>query len=115
MTDPAAGVVAAAASLSAIFLALVGVDYYSLAWGLGGALVMLTWSEKRLGRTRACLTVWASTITAAAIAHLLVDSVDGQRSMLVGVSFCVGAGAQHILRAGIEAITERLKRWGEGQ
>jgi hypothetical protein len=116
ISDPTpVGAVATAAWLSAVFLAVFGVDYYSLAWGLGGALVMLTWPETRLGRARACLTVWASTITAAALAHFLVDMVDGGRSMLVGASFCIGAGAQHILRTTIEAIGERIRRWGAGQ
>lgn len=115
MTDPTpVGAVAAAAWLSAVFLAIFGVDYYALAWGLGGALVMLTWPETQLGRMRACLTVWASTITAAALAHFLVDAVGGGRSMLIGVAFCVGAGAQGILRAAIEAIGERIRRWGAG-
>ncbi|MEI6317406.1 MAG: hypothetical protein WCS09_02750 [Pseudomonadota bacterium] len=114
MTDPAALPAAVTAAwLSSVSLALFGVDYYAIVWGMGGALVMLAWSEP-MGRWRAILTVWASTLTAAALAHTLADMAGGDRKFLIGAAFLLGLGAQPITQAAVEALAARLRRWGAG-
>lgn len=109
---PASDAAAAAAWLSAASLALIGVDYYVIVWGLFGALVWLAFGE-RSDRTRAIVTVTASTICAAALAHgIAVAATDGQRPALIAIAFVVGAGAQPILRACVDALASRIKLFG---
>lgn len=115
MTDPGTlSAASTAAWLSAFSLALLGVDYYSIVWGMGGALVMLAWGPS-IGRWRAILTVWASTLTAAALAHVLADMAGGDRKFLIASAFLLGIGAQPLTKAAVEAVTARMRRWGEGQ
>jgi len=115
MSDPAVHVAAAyATSASAISLAIIGVDYYAIVWGLLGALSMLALTAP-VTRTRAVLTVMASTACAAAMSHFLVGLIaedKESRSAIIAVAFVLGAGAQPVLLEVIEAIVTRIRAWG---
>lgn len=115
MTDPTANAAAAyAASVSAISLAIIGVDYYAIVWGLLGALSMLALTAP-VTRTRAVFTVMASTACAAAMSHFLVGLVaedEGSRSAVIAVAFVLGAGAQPLLLEMVESIVMRIRTWG---
>jgi hypothetical protein len=114
MTDPTVNMAAAyAASASAISLALIGVDYYAIVWGLLGALSMLALTAP-VTRARAMVTVAASTACAAALAHFLVDMAggEGNRSAIIAVAFVLGAGAQPVLLAMVETIVARIRAAG---
>lgn len=120
MNEPtiAAGITAFAATLSAVSLTLLGVDYYAIVWGLLGALSKLALTHEQTTSLRACLAVGASTVLAAGMAHVLADAVSatgsGTRGALVSSALLIGFGAQIFVAQAVEAIAARIQRFGEG-
>lgn len=120
MSEPAGTTVAAvAASLSALSLALLGVDYYAIVWGLLGALARLALTEEQTTSAKATLAVGASTVLAAGMAHVLAGGFEmvtgsGGRGALVSSALALGFGAQILAHRAVEALAARIQRFGEG-
>jgi hypothetical protein len=117
VSDPATstGAVAIAASLSAISIALIGVDYYAVVWGMLGALVRLAFDDKPTNTVKSAIAVAASTVAASATAHGLAEmaSTPGSRGALVSSAFFIGFGAQLFLQSAVEAAAKRLQKFGD--
>lgn len=107
-----------AAYLSAVTLALLGVDYYALLGAFGGVLFMLS-SVRPTGRCRVVLTVSVTTFVAAALGQGLAAAFGlTGRAIVIAISVVVGAGGQVIVQAAVAAIVARLQKLGgqqEGQ
>lgn len=88
---------AVAASLSAVTLALLGVDYYSVLYGLVGALFAL-YEAERMTRGRAVFFVVLSTLGGAMLGNGLLAAVGASNKfvLLTGCIVC-GFGALAIL------------------
>lgn len=104
MIDPLTQTMTAlAASVSAVTMALLGVDHLSIIYGLVGALFAMFEAE-RMGRWRAIFYVVLSTVAGAAMGNSLAGLVTGDRFVLfVG---CIVCGF------GTHAILSRLLRRG---
>lgn len=110
-TVTAAGV---AAALSAITLALLGVDYYALLWGLVGAMLAMGQAAP-MTRGRAIVYVVLSALAGAALGHALANFIGSvSRSVLIVGSLVGGAGAQIIIAALIRAVVTRVEKTGGG-
>jgi hypothetical protein len=81
---------AVAAAMSAASLALFGVDYYSLLYGLVGALLALPHVEQ-MGRGRAVLFVVLSTLAGAAMGNGLTAYLDSKSRPLL-IAGCLAGG-----------------------
>lgn len=101
-------VTALAASASGITLALLGVDYYSLLYGMVGALFALHEAEP-MPRTRAVLFVVLSTLAGAALGNgvLAVAGTNSRALLLVGCIVC-GFGTQAILARLLRVLVGRI-------
>ena len=108
-TTAAASVAAAASGLT---LALLGVDYHSLLYGLIGALIAVGQAQ-HTSRWRAVLSVVLSTVTGAVLGTVVVESlgVAGKASLLLG---CIvgGAGAQALVLGLVRVAGARIDRMG---
>ena len=111
MSDPAGGsaVVVTMAWLSALSIAMIGVDYYAIVWALAGALVALAWREPD-STVCAGVSVAAGTVTGAALGHVGAELVGGSRQALVAASFTIGLTAQPIAQALAQAVSARIRR-----
>ncbi|HSW19541.1 MAG TPA: hypothetical protein VLJ86_20140 [Ramlibacter sp.] len=123
MAEPASATMAAgAAALSAVTLALFGVDYYSLLYALVGALMALGRAEQ-MGRARAIVYVLLSTLSGAVIGNVVTDYFQ-LRSRIVLIALCLVGGlvaqavASVIFRAApgltntaVRALEAFLSRW----
>ena len=113
MTDPvttAAGTLASAAST--VTLALLGVDYYSLIWGMVGALWALYQAEK-MGRVRSVTFITLSTLVGAAIGNVALWAMAStSRPLLIVCSLVAGFGAQVIVQALLRAGLRRIESLG---
>lgn len=90
---------AIAAAMSAVSLALFGVDYYSLLYGLVGALLALPHVEQ-MGRWRAVLFVVLSTLAGAVIGNGIVAYFATQsRPLLIAGCLAGGIVAQTLAAA----------------
>jgi uncharacterized protein YneF (UPF0154 family) len=90
---------AVAAAMSAISLALFGVDYYSLLYGLVGALLALPHVEQ-MGRWRAVLFVVLSTLAGAVIGNgILAYFASSNRALLIAGCLAGGIVAQALAAA----------------
>lgn len=103
-------------AISTATLALLGVDYYALLWGLIGALFASGQSE-RLGRTKAIFVVGLSTLIGAAIGNGLVAFTEtaSPRPFIVLGSLVAGFGAQALLTTAVKALVVRIERVLGGQ
>lgn len=112
MAEPATASAAAAYATiaSGITLALFGVDYHSLLYGMVGALLAVAHAQQ-VGRMRAILLVALSTLIGAVAGTAVVDalSLQGKAALLLG---CVvgGAGAQTIVMSLVLAAQEVINR-----
>ena len=98
MVDPLAQFISAlVATLSAITLALLGVDYHSVLYGLVGALFAL-YEAERMTRVRAFFFVILSTLGGAILGNALLSAVGASNKfvLLAGCIVC-GFGALAIL------------------
>ena len=115
MAEPTSttAVAAYAAAASGITLAVLGVDYYSLVYGMVGAFLALG-SAGDMGKGRAVAYVILSTIVGAALGTAAVEffSVTSKAALFVG---CVvgGAGSQTLVGAFIKAVVKRIDNEGE--
>lgn len=103
---------AVAAGASAITLALLGVDYYSLIWGLVGALLALYQAEP-MGRMRSMIFISLSTLVGAACGTGATELVaSASRPVLIVSSLVSGYGAQLIVTALLGAGVKRIDKLG---
>ena len=99
-----------AASASTITLALIGVDHYSLVWGLVGALLALYQAET-MGRIKSVTFVALSTLIGAALGTAAQEWWGGtSRPLLILASLTGGFGAQAIITTGLRIALEWLGR-----
>lgn len=116
MIEPTTSITAGsiAAALSGITLALLGVDYYALLWGLVGAVLALGQAAP-MTRGRAVAYVVLSALVGAALGHALISFTGSiSRPMLILGSLVGGAGAQIIIAALIKAVVTRVEKTGGG-
>lgn len=113
MPEPTTSIVSAVVSAaSAVTLALLGVDYYSLFWGMVGALLAL-YQAKRIGRFRALIGVVLSTLLGAALGTGAVDFWGStSRPILIVISAVSGFGAQLIMSALLRNFIHQIDRVG---
>lgn len=112
MTDPAAtGAVAVGAWLSAAVLALLGVEYVALVWGIGGAVFALTLTKPE-SRAAAIWSVVTSALAGAALAGLLAGLAGGGKSAVIAIAFITAAGAKPIVSRGIAAVEALFQKLG---
>lgn len=120
MPDPAITAGSIAAAVSTVTLAVLGVDYYSLLYGLVGALLALS-QAGAMGRGRAIVYVSLSTLVGAVIGNFVVAYLDSKsRHILIFGCLIGGILAQVIvaavLKAGpvlADAVAARLKAFIE--
>ncbi|WP_137860808.1 hypothetical protein [Variovorax sp. 3P27G3] len=109
-TTTVAGAIAAGAS--AISLALLGVDYYSLIWGMVGALLAL-YQAAKMGRVRSVIFVSLSTLVGAACGTGALSTFQSEsRPLLIVCSLVAGFGAQLIVTALLRAGINRIDKLG---
>lgn len=107
MIEPTSQAAAFAASLSAITMALLGVDHLSIIYGLVGALFAL-YEAERMERRRALVFVVLSTLAGAAMGNGAL-TVLGTASKGVLLVSCIVCGY------GTQALLARLLRRGLNQ
>lgn len=101
-----------AAAVSGITLALLGVDYYSLLYGMIGALLAVSHSE-RMARGKAIAFVGLSTVIGAVLGSAAVEMAGAtSRTMLIFGCVIGGAGAQGFVAALIRLGTAKIDQWG---
>lgn len=100
MPEPTSAVLAAIAGLSAITLALFGVDYHSLVYALCGAMFSLFLSGQ-MTWGRAVVYVLLSTIVGAVLGNLAAAYITGKPPKIVLIALCLLCGfmAQAIAQA----------------
>lgn len=109
-TTTLAGAIAAGAST--ITMALLGVDYYSLIWGMVGALLALYQAEK-MGRIRSVIFISLSTLVGAACGTGALDAIKSEsKPLLIVFSLVAGFGAQVIVTALLRAGINRIDKLG---
>lgn len=114
MVEPtSASLAALTAALSAVTMAMFGVDYYSLLWGLVGAMFAASFAGS-MGSGRAILYVLLSTLTGAVLGNLVTAYFQLQnRIVLIGLCLVGGLIAQAVATAifkaapGLTAIAVR--------
>ena len=117
-TSTAVGAASIAATASALSLALFGVDYYSLLYGLVGALLALGHAEQ-MGRARAIVYVLLSMLAGAVIGNVAVEYLQLRTRYFV-IGFCLVGGLLAQVAAGValrvapSLIEAGLKRFGFG-
>lgn len=102
-----------AAAVGGVTMALLGVDYHSLLYGLIGALIAVSQAQ-HTSRMRAVASVVLSTFTGAVLGTVVVESLDlaGKASLLLG---CIvgGAGAQALVLGLVRVAGSRIERMGD--
>lgn len=114
MNDPTiTGAHAFATALSALSLALLGVDYYSLIWGMVGAQVALFQNQERMGRVRSVIYIALSTLVGAAVGTGTMSFFSSEsRALLIVCSLVGGFGAQKIVAGLLNAGLARIGKMG---
>lgn len=103
-----------AAALGSIVLALLGVSYYAVLWGLFGAIfgLVLTPVESRWS---ALFSVLFSALLGAALGDALSSWAGGGQKATIALSAICGAGAKAVVSAAIFALSTRIKGMGGAQ
>lgn len=114
MAEPTSAVAAAgfAASVSSVTLALLGVEYYALVWGLVGASMAM---GRASGMTwgRAVVYATLSTLVGAATGHGALAILDSRnQTVLILFSLIGGAGAQELVARAVAAVARRIDKAG---
>lgn len=103
---------AVAATISGFTSALLGVDYYSLIWGMVGALLAL-YQASPMGKVRSVVLVSISTLAGAACGTGAVDVMGSEsRPLLIVASLVAGFGAQRIVAALLQTTLNRIEKLG---
>lgn len=98
---------------SQVLLTLFGVDYYAMLWAFLGSLVALTQTQNRMGRMRALLYVFLSTMVGAALGSAAFVYLDAKpKTVLLLCSVVGGFGWQIIMAALVQAVVSRIKTLG---
>ncbi|WP_017756862.1 putative holin [Pseudacidovorax intermedius] len=106
--EPTSNVVACiAASASTLAMAMPGVDYYALIWGLIGALLALYQAE-RMGRIRSLVFVALSTLVGAACGTAATEFIGSSRPVLIVLSLIAGFGAQVLVTTLLRALLSHV-------
>ncbi len=115
MIEPTSSTVATwAATLSGITLALFGVDYYSLLYGLVGAMMAMHLAQA-MGRARAVVYVVLSTLAGAALGHGALALFDSTSKPLLIVGCIVGGAGAHLIVLGLLKVAlARIDSFGNG-
>lgn len=113
MAEPATTAASVAAAASGITMALLGVDYHSLLYGLIGALIAVS-QAKHTSRWRAVASVVLSTVAGAVLGTATAEGLGlaGKSALLLG---CLvgGAGAQALVLGLVRAAEARVARAGD--
>lgn len=115
MIDPTTSTAAAwAAALSGVTLAIFGVDYYSLLYGMVGALMAMH-QAPAMARLRAVVFVAFSTLVGAALGNgaLALFGSNNRALLFVGCIVC-GAGWQLVVPRLLAALLARIDSLGSG-
>lgn len=118
MPEPTTAAAASlAATLSASTLALLGVDYHALIWGLAGSLFALSQIDQPSGkprtRTGAVALVVVSTLAGAALGGALASLIgEGKTHWLVASAFLVAAGGTVVVGEGVQSLVAVLRKLG---
>lgn len=103
---------AVAAAISGFTSALLGVDYYSLAWGMIGALWAL-YQTPPAGRVRSVIFVSLSTLAGAACGTAALEAIGSEsKPLLILASLVAGFGAQSLLSALLRSTLRRIDKTG---
>lgn len=108
MNDTAATL---AASLTGAALALFGVSYYALLWGLFGALFGLVLTQAE-GRWVAISSVIISALIGAALGEFFSEIIHGGQRGVIALSAICAAGAKPIVTTCISALQVRIEKAG---
>ena len=118
ISEPAQSTIATfSAGLSAGVIAVLGVTYLSLLWGLFGALVGLMIVGPQ-GKGNAILSVIVGMLTGAVLAEGITTAISpaftprGIQSVEVALAFVIGCGSKQIMSAVIFKLIERIKSYG---
>lgn len=104
---------ALALALSTVSLALLGVDYYSLVWGMIGAYVALFQGQRTMGRVQSVIFVALSTLVGAAVGTGVLSFFSSEsRALLNLCSLVAGFGAQKVVTALLNAGLSRIAKIG---
>lgn len=115
MAEPLAtgAAVAVVTAVSAVTLALFGVDYYSMLYSFVGALLGLLSIRETISRGRAVLYVALNTVLGAALGNALVEVAgSSSRAALIGACIVCGAGAQMLVTRLLTALGARIDTIG---
>lgn len=117
MAEPTSAVAAIVAAFSAVLLALFGLDYYALVWSFVGTLGAMFFRETSLGSGKSLVYIFLSTLLGAALAQGLVYLIGlkDQRQVIMLLSVIAGGGSQAVASALLEALINRIKRFGESK
>ena len=98
---------------SQVLLTLFGVDYYAMLWAFVGSLVAITQMKNKMGRTRALVYVFLSTMVGAALGSAAFAYLDAKpQAILLICSVVGGFGWQLIMSALVQAVVSRIKTIG---
>jgi hypothetical protein len=106
--------VLAGAWLSSAVLSLLGVEYFALVWGVGGAVFALTLTSPET-RKAAIVSVLSSALAGAALGSAIAAQLGGGKQAMIALSFLVAAGAKPIVSAAIKALENRITKVGGDQ
>lgn len=117
MTDPHTSVATAAAAGSVSVLAgtVLGLPLAALVFGMAGGLAALKLEDVSAtprGMWARVTTAALGTVTAAAAAHPVTESVMPSAAWLPVVALVIGAGAELLLREGLRALVHRIRQLG---
>lgn len=119
LTETSAGLAAFVGALSAMLLALFGVDYYSLLGGLVGAMVALG-GVARMSRLGSVAFVLLSTFIGAVIGSVAAGYL-AQPSRVLVIMLCIAGGivaqalASVLLSTAPGIFKSALDRWSRGR
>jgi hypothetical protein len=113
MAEPATTAATIAAAASGVTMAMLGVDYHSLLYGLIGALIAVSQAQ-HTSRWRAVVSVVLSTVTGAVLGTAAAEALglNGKAALLLG---CIvgGAGAQALVLGLVRLAETRVSNMGE--
>ena len=101
-----------AAGLQGLTLAIVGLPYFAVFWGLMGALCGLAISPQE-SRKAALVTVLLSWAAGSAGGFAVAAYLGGANPALIISSFVIGTAAKRLLVLAIEAASAQITKLGQ--